>query len=324
MFVCTDNTSGANVWKGVEASTDPVTWSFQGSNYGYYSGGYSPSITTRTAIEKFSFSTDGNATNVGDLSSLRWSTAGQSSADYGYVSGGGTYPLGTADFTDSIDKFSFSTDGNATNVGSLATTATAYLGGGNSSANYGYVSGGLVFDTSVASNVIQKFSFSSDGNSTDVGDLTEARRSSSGQSSSDYGYNSGGLVPGYVNTVDKFSFATDGNATDVGDLLSANGYNAGQSSTDYGYASGGVAPPRINVIQKFPFAADANATDVGDLLQVNMGAAGQSSTDYGYVSGGLEPQYTNVIQKFPFSSDGNSTDVGDLTEAVRYAAGQQY
>jgi len=43
---------------------------------------------------------------------------------------------------------------------------------------YGYTSGG---DTGAVSDVIDKFSFSSDGNATDVGDLTAARRYSAGQ-----------------------------------------------------------------------------------------------------------------------------------------------
>ena len=47
------------------------------------------------------------------------------------------------------------------------------------SSTHGYTSGGY---TGVAnSNVIDKFSFSSDGNATDVGDLTVARRHVAGQ-----------------------------------------------------------------------------------------------------------------------------------------------
>ena len=46
------------------------------------------------------------------------------------------------------------------------------------SSTYGYTSGG---DTGAVSDVIDKFSFSSDGNATDVGDLTAARNNVAGQ-----------------------------------------------------------------------------------------------------------------------------------------------
>ena len=88
---------------------------------------------------------------------------------------------------------------------------------------YGYASGGY---TGANSDVIDKFSFSSDGNATDVGDLTVARYGAAGQSSSTYGYTSGGYANS--NVIDKFSFSSDGNATDVGNLTVARHYVAGQ------------------------------------------------------------------------------------------------
>ena len=47
----------------------------------------SPSVTYNV-IDKFSFATDGNATDVGDMSVHRWAVAGQSSTTDGYASGG--------------------------------------------------------------------------------------------------------------------------------------------------------------------------------------------------------------------------------------------
>ena len=71
-------------------------------------------------------------------------------------------------------------------------------------------------------NIIEKFPFSSDDNSTDVGDLTVDRLGPSGQSSSTHGYTSGGHPT--VNVIDKFTFSADANATDVGDLTEGRGY----------------------------------------------------------------------------------------------------
>ena len=131
---------------------------------------------------------------------------------------------------------------------------------------------------------IEKFSFSSDGNGSDVGDLTLSRRYAAGQSSTDSGYTSGGNFsdshPTLTTTIDKFPFASDGNATFVGNLstgVNSNFNMCGQSSTASGYASGGStgAFPSINTIDKFPFASDNNASDIGDLTQATRINAGQ-------------------------------------------------
>ena len=154
--------------------------------------------------------------------------------------------------------------------------------------NFGYSSGG--FESSPGNpltyyiNVIQKFSFTSDANGTDVGDLTNIRNHAAGQSSSTHGYTSGGQDP----------------------------------------SPGSAPEARLNIIDKFPFSSDANATDVGDLTVARFAVAGQSSSDNGYTSGGGTPVSSNVIDKFPFATDANATDVGDLTFARRYVAGQQY
>jgi hypothetical protein len=297
-------------------------YSFQGSNYGYTSGG-GPSYSN--VIEKFAFLSDGNATDVGDLTQERAYVVGQSSSDYGYTTGGLGAPSGDQNI---IDKFAFATDGNATDVGDL--TTGRYASAGQSSAEYGYTAGGGPGPT--LSNVIDKFPFSSDGNATDVGDMTAARNGE-GQSSTDYGYISGGwlgpVINAYSNIIEKFPFSTDANATDVGDLTVPRHGSAGQSSSDYGYLSGGyqAAPvgDYLNSIDKFPFASDANATDAGDLTSAKNQITGQSSTDYGYTSGGYDGNGSlNVIDKFPFASDGNATDVGDLTATKTNLAGQQY
>ena len=75
-----------------------------------------------------------------------------------------------------IDKFPFSSDANATDVGDL--TVAKNGAAGQSSTASGYVSGGSDPSTT---NVIEKFSFSSDANATDVGDLTIARWRATGQ-----------------------------------------------------------------------------------------------------------------------------------------------
>ena len=76
MFVCTDATAGENVWTNVGAGTGDIqSWAFQGTVSGYASGGQSGPPSN--VIDKFSFSSDGNATDVGDLTVTRAASAGQ-------------------------------------------------------------------------------------------------------------------------------------------------------------------------------------------------------------------------------------------------------
>lgn len=249
------------------------------STHGYISGG----AGFLNTIHKFSFSVDGNSTDVGDLFEGRFFPAGQSSSDNGYNSGGAispSFPTVNAQ-VNTIDKFPFATDANASDVGNL--TVARYGPAGQSSTENGYSSGGWAgapATTPVIYNVIDKFPFASDTNASDVGNLTIARRTSAGQNSETEGYSSGGDngPPGtFYNIIDKFAFASDGNATDVGDLTSVRIQAAGQSSVNNGYTSGGADPPytAINIIDKFPFSSNANATDVGDLTVARIQVLGQ-------------------------------------------------
>lgn len=305
-----------------------IIYTFQGEVSGYTSGGSSPA--TVNTIDKFSFSSNGNSTDVGDLTQGRYRPAGQSSVSSGYNSGG-RFPS----LVNTIDKFPFATDGSATDVGDL-TRITAEAAGQSSEVS-GYVSGGAsglpVAVQPPNVNIIDKFPFASDGNASDVGDLTQARRFSAGQSSTISGYTSGGFAPpapAPLNRIDKFSFASDANATLVGNLTANKWLPAGQSSLESGYTSGGnngtyPSGPNLNIIDKFPFASDTNASDVGDLTQARWSISGQSSTQSGYTSGGFTSAtgVLNTIDKFPFAANANATDVGDLSQSRSDTAGQQ-
>ena len=303
-----------------------------GTVSGYSSGGATSAAPSYSnIIDKFPFASDANATDVGDLTRGVYTSSGQSSAVAGYTSAG--YSPAPPSGNDSIiDKFPFATNANASNIGGL--TVARRGPAGQMSDVSGYASGGSdnsgAYATLVTYNTIDRFSFATNGNATDVGDLSVARTNLGGQSSSVSGYTSGGMGPAPVyvqyNIIDKFPFATNTNASDVGDLTVSRYATAAQSSSVSGYISGGTSGSGgLNVIDKFPFATNANATDVGDLTQGRYGPAGQSSFVSGYSSGGTLPagSRSNIIDKFPFATDGNATDVGDLTVARTAPAGQQ-
>ena len=302
---------------------------FGGEIAGYHLGGLvdgSPAAVN--VIQRYSFTTDENSIDVGDLEEGLRAGAGQQSKSTGFHSGG-TTPAPVTLYSDKIQKFPFAASASATDVANLA--VGVYQIAGQSSSTHGYASGGLnpgnpTGPTGGNQNIIQKFAFSSTSDATDIGDLTYARRpGNSGQSSSTHGYTAGGVGPAITDTIDKFSFTTDGNATDVGNTTLARQESTGQSSDTHGYASGGHPYDRSTIIDKFSFSTDGDATDVGDLSVGRRELGSSSSTTEGYSSGGFmnnpTTQKTNVIDKFPFASDANATDVGDLLAANQYGTG---
>ena len=297
-----------------------------GSISGYFAGGDSPNSGSNV-IDKYPFVSDGNATDVGNLTTGRYYVSSQSSDVSGYTSGGQHPPNQGR----TIDKFPFATDGNATLVGNLTTAAFGTdAAAGQSSAEYGYASGGIRAPGYLSE--IKKFPFAADVNATDVGSLTEPRGAPTGQSSITHGYTSGGFSPPAIpnpvegKTIDKFPFAADANATDVGDLQATVAEATGHNSTEHGYSSGGRIPPNnpTDKIRKFSFASDGNSTLVGELTTNRRGGQGTSSREFGYSAGGGTPAPggSNIINKFPFASDTNATDVGDLTITRGNRSGQ--
>jgi hypothetical protein len=179
----------------------------------------------------------------------------------------------------------------------------------------------------VQQNLIDRFPFANELNSTDHGDLSEGRDLLAGNSSDTDGFTSGGygapLSPTTRNTIDKYAFASNVTASDHGDLTEIKRQHAGHSSATNGYTSGGNDTAEKNTIEKFPFASISGGSDVGDLATARRTPAGQSSTNDGYSSGGRDAPGVeiNSIEKFPFAVDTNATDIADITQARQAAAG---
>ena len=272
-------------------------------------------------IERWSFTTDSNATDVGDVTLGRHHSSGQSSETHGYISGSAA----NGPVTSAIDRWSFATEGNAVDHGDLAIQSG--LGTGQSSCTHGYHTGGGIAGSS-STNHIQKFSFASSGstnNATDIANLTVGRACNSGASSSEYGYSAGG--GGGLTTIDKFPFATDSNATDVGDCDSETSSAGGTSSLTHGYIVGGTTEN----IRKYSFASDGDSVDGGANLSDSRHAlTGVGSETHGYAAAGYNAglnyppgqpnNATETIEKFDYATDSNATDVGDLVSWKWYAS----
>lgn len=145
--------------QGLSASVEQATGA-SSTDAGYVMGG-SPSSNGGTKIQKFLFSS-GAVSASGQLLGNRSGVSGTSSSTHGYLAGSGT----------NIEKFPFASDGNTSDVGDLTSGRDPKNSAGAQSAAYGYTSGGYVYPGASMSGIIDRFPFASDGNASDVGDLT--------------------------------------------------------------------------------------------------------------------------------------------------------
>ena len=226
-------------------------------------------------ISKFIYSTEANMTDVGNLpgTSAGEGSVGVSSKTHGYrFHGGGTD--GNAPYGNDVEKFAFSTDGNATDIADMLTYSYVNTANGNVSETHGYIGGGggntgAPYGWQNIWNTIQKMPFASDSNAVDSGqDLLDVWSNQANISSVDYGWCSGGRSGAgstTSNTIQKFPFASSANATDIANLTLARHYGVGTGSHTYGYTTAGKDSTNFNVIDKFSFSSGADATDVGDI-----------------------------------------------------------
>lgn len=324
-----DSSENASITAAAEPSGPTPTTTYYGTQFGYTLAGDTASSPHLNNIQKISFASDGDATDIADITISVGQGTGGGSSTHGYHMGGAAPgPLASANAV--IEKFPYAVEENSVATGNTFSThlrdANKEMIGDRTNI---YTAGGTDNSPTVYKQSISQFSAASDGSTiTDYGDLLPATEWNymAGHSSATHGYMTGGFAatPGYSNRIQKWPFASAANSTDVADLTYADNGVAGTSSADHGYTSGGGSPTYRNNIEKFTFASDANATDVGDKNAANMYQVGTSSADNGYVCGGFGPAGgQDYIFKYSHASDGNSTDIGNLAVGNHRAAGTQ-
>jgi len=319
VYICTTATAGANIWKNVGGLAGDISgWRWQGAEYGYVFGGYSGG-TRFDNITRYSFASDANASDGGNLSEGKNSICGTASSTYGYGSGGQAAPAKR----NTIERFPFANfSANVTDVGDLDNIYNAGCSNGFSDGSYGYNAGGSY--PGDRANQILKYQLVASANSTDRGDLTVRRSSISNTQSLTHGYSAGGTSASGValNHIDKWAFANSINATDVGDTTTILEAAGAASSTTHGYAMSGDYTGdaggnlRTTNVQKWPYASDSNSALCGNMTIARSYGAGASSTTHGYMMGGNHGSDINNIDKIAFASDGFASDVGDLITAT--------
>jgi len=220
------------------------------ATHGFTYGGENGSSFDIDVIDKFPFASQTNSTDWADCSVSQNGGAGCSSATHGYSCAGTRYggippnvPSGT--LINNIDKFPFASQTDGTDIGDITLLRNGCAG--VSSCDHGYVIGGVTVGTNPANSAplwdrteIDKFSFASDGNSTDHGDLPvesgAGAHHGAGVSGTTHGYHVGGIYSYNVNNhqyareqIEKFAYASNVTATDVGDLV-----QVGTTIVDFG------------------------------------------------------------------------------------------
>lgn len=306
------------------------------STKGFIIGGTTASGITNTInpIETILFSTTGNATDFGDLTTATRSgsanTSGHAAVQSLYnvssVSSAGNigifvgFQVSGAD-TNAIEHIDISTAGNSTMFGSLTSGNRKRMLGGIGSSVRGVLIGGRVASTNY-SNVIDYFSFQSKGASADFGDATVGRRDLANFSNETRGLASGGDTGSNSDVIDYITIASTGNATDFGNMLAATKAHGATSSTTRGLMFGGTTGSYQNVIQYITIASTGNSTDFGDLSSTNSYYSGSvSSNTRAVIHMGGQSSDLNTLEYVTTASTGNTTDFGDLTLARAQVGG---
>ena len=309
VFVCTDATAGANVWKNVgESSGNIAPWYMTNSSTSYFTvAGDSINVVDRNA-----FASDANSTDWGDVTQARGAGGTSSSTTHGYYYGGW---VGAN--TNTMDKFTMVSAANSTDVGDM--TYSGHHIGGITGPGYGYTAGGYS-----GQDQINKHSYASDGNATDVGNTRTSYAQRGGQSET-YGYMLGGTSPNN-SIISKIQFSDDTYTSSIANLRGTVGF-VGCTCTAAGYVFVLGGTHGQSFIDKMSTASDSTSVATGGtlLVGIDIAAAGASSSSTGYVGGGGVSSNTTQIQKFALSiSSGTSTDVGDLTVGHTNTGGCQY
>ena len=139
------------------------------NGYGYVGAGDNPSARNQDTVERFAFTSTGNATDAGEMNAGTIYQACHSSTTHGYSCGGAPWP--SYPDLNTIQKFSLASTISSADVSEM----TEAKGGcrGSSGPGHGYIAAGADVGPSACMNTIERNSTTSDSAGADVGELTE-------------------------------------------------------------------------------------------------------------------------------------------------------
>ena len=180
------------------------------------------------AINFVQIATAGNAVDFGDASNAYQNGYAGASPTRGVFAGGRRSPT----YLNVIEFITFTTTGDAQDFGDLS---VGKRGGPNGTASNStrMILPGEDKSGDTITNVIEFLTIATTGNSTDFGDMTQAKQTVCAMFSSTRGVLSGGYTPSspnQTNVIEFIEIATTGNATDFGDGVRTSSGRAGASS----------------------------------------------------------------------------------------------
>ena len=179
---------------------------------------------------------------------------------------------------------------------------------------------------------IQIFNIQSQGNTVEVGELSQNNWGLGACGSSTRGLFGGGRTsPGgsgnYLNTIEFVTIANAGNSSDFGDLTRKASYINSLGNETRGIWAGGYdvdTKPATNIGQNtmdyVTVASTGNAADFGNMTVARAagGDAGHSSETRALLAAGSTPSSdaNDTIDFITIASTGNGVDFGNLTQSV--------
>ena len=244
-------------------------------------------------IEYITISSQGGASDFGDLNVARRSGAALSDSTRG-VSAGGVGPNSPLP-VNTMEYITIASVGAATDYGDLLQYSPNRIGrrgfDGCSSPTRG-IWAGAYEGSSTFSNYIEYITIQTKGNAKDFGDLTVARSGAGAAASSTRAVFAGGETwssPAYTeyDTIDYITIATLGNATDFGNLGGNRAFVKGTGNQTRGIVAGGYLdnPDRVrDIIEYITFASTGDAIDFGNLTAAQYGSGNACSDSHGGLS----------------------------------------
>jgi len=272
--------------------------STQGTDFGYFGGGYNPSAV-QSGINRIDFSNDtATASQVSQFAGASPSSRNQLRTLFGVASstyaywGGGTHGLGSE--STSIFRLDFSNDTtNTSAIGNLPAAGSNLSAVGN--ASYGYINGD-------SKTTVNRIDYSNDDTTTAVkGDLNQTRVYPGATGNSSYGWFGGGGPS--RSSVDRVDYSNDtATASARGDLTRSATFLAATGNSNYGYWGGG-GPGTKSLVDRVDYSNDTPTASLKGPLtaaRYRLGATGNS--DYGYFAGG-NPGPQSTVDRIDYSND---------------------
>jgi len=209
-------------------------------------------LVEENTIQFITISTQGNASDYGDLTGRRKNIMGGGTSTRGVFGGGSN----GSDHQNNIDYVTIATLGNAQDFGDLDKKP----GERGASQVTGSPTRGIFY---VKDNSINYITWATLGNALDFGD-TDNNSGGAGAVGDTTRSCMHGTTASYNNSIEYITISTLGNGQDFGDLIVAMRYQYGASNPTRGVMAG-AADPALNNINFITIQTTGNAQDFGDL-----------------------------------------------------------